>query len=625
MANSLRLLPLASFVIVVAGLYFARPVLIPFALATLLSFLLAPLVARLERWRVPRVPAVLIVAAFSFAAIGSVGWIVVQQAVELADKIPNYRENIRAKMSSVRHAPEGSFSQATKTIQELGQEIGETTASAQSAVTKIVKSTSETTAELGNPFSEGNGPGPRSATGSSRQPISVEIAKTRTSPLHVVQSLLGPAVNLLGGAGAVVIFVIFMLIQKEDFRDRLIRLAGQGKLTVTTQMIDDAARRVSRYLLMQMVVNVTYGLPIGIGLYFIGLPNAALWGILATLLRFIPFAGPWIAASMPLALSLAVFNDWTHLLFAVALFIVVELISNHGIEPWLYGTSTGVSPLGLIAAAVFWTWLWGVVGLLLSTPMITCLVVLGKHLPHFEMFSILFGNEPVLSPESRLYQRLLAGDHFEAAKLVEKQLSGHGAGETCDSMLIPALALAEKDRHQGLLDDEREELVFQSIRELAEDLEEHEQPADSGNEETEDGQAGKGSHAAPEAGLIASGCVLCLPARGEADEIAAAMLAQELARRGYCARALPVAALAAEMLDEVAADSPCTVCISAMPPYAITHARYLSKRLRARFSSLRIVSCLWHERDNLENAQARMRGSGTSVVVTTIKEALGQV
>ncbi|RVD12974.1 AI-2E family transporter, partial [Mesorhizobium sp. M4B.F.Ca.ET.017.02.2.1] len=310
-------------------------------------------------------------------------------------------------------------------------------------------------------------------------PIPVEIV-AHEKPLEVLQNLVAPLLSPLASAGLVIVVVIFMLMEREDLRDRFIRLVGYGDLHRTTQALQDAGKRVGQYLLMQLVVNIVYAVPITIGLWVLGIPNALLWGMLALALRFVPYIGPIIGALLPLFLALAVAPGWALLLWTAALFIVMELITGNVIEPWLYGSRTGLSPLAIIVAAIFWTWLWGPLGLVLSTPLTVCLVVLGRHVPQFEFLDVLFGNEPVLEPHARLYQRLLAGDPDEATDHAEEFLEDKYLFEFYDKVAIPALLLGEHDRMRGVLDDEQRRLLAGSAETLVANLD------DSAQQEAEE-------------------------------------------------------------------------------------------------------------------------------------------
>ena len=594
---SAQLVTLVTVVVIVTVLSIAREVFIPLALAVLLSFLLAPLVDRVQQLGFGRVPAVLVVTALSFVFIGAIGWLVAGQAIELAADLPRYRHNILEKIETVNLPEGGLLGRAAQSIRELSQDM-------------IAAAQSEEPAS--------------STTPSAPEPMPVQMVEPPARPLEVIGRTLAPLLAPLAMAGIVIVFVIFMLIQREDLRDRMLRLIGPGRLTATTQAIDDAAHRVSRYLLMQLIVNATYGTAAAIGLYFIGLPNALLWGVLATLLRFIPYVGPWIGASMPIALSLAAFDDWTRPLVVAGMFIVLELLSNNLMEPWLYGMGTGVSPVAIIASAVFWTWLWGPIGLVLATPLTVCLVVVGRYVPRLEFLNILLSDQPGLPPQARVYQRLLAMDQEEVFQIADDYLKERPLLDLYEHVLLPALNMAEHDRHHGILDQTRSEFIYRSMRGLVEELGERARQAtliQDDNERRADDLAAAGT-SVPEQTPAADGkFVLCLPARDEADEIAAMMLAQLLEAQHVRAVALPMTNLASEKLEFVEQHNPTAVCISALPPLAVMHSRYLCKRLSAQFPDMTIVVGLWHAVDLL-HAQKRIQTCGASRVVSTLPQAL---
>jgi hypothetical protein len=413
---------------------------------------------------------------------------------------------------------------------------------------------------------------------------------------------------------------VFFLIRREDLRDRFIRLVGKGDVTVTTQAIEDAATRVSRYLSMQLVLNVTFGVAVALGLYLIGVPSAILWGILGATLRFIPYIGAWIAAAVPIGLSLALSTGWAAPILTVTLFASLELFIGNVMEPWLYGKNTGVSPVAVLVAAVFWTWLWGAVGLLLATPLTVCLMVIGKYVPQLSFLDILLGNEEVFEPKKRVYQRLLAGDQEEANELIEGYLEQMPLGEVYDTVLIPALAMAETHWQRGEINEDRHKLIFQSLKETVEELGERHQDI----REKESVKATKESEgdSDPLVSTNASSlCVLCLPARDEADEIAGRMLAQLLATKGCVVEAVSVTALASEMVDLVEQRQADVVCISAMPPTAAAHARYLCKRLQGRFPDAHLIVGLWNATGDLNKAKERVGCGPTTAVVATLAAA----
>ena len=367
--------PLTLIIVGVVALYFAREVFLPFAIAVLLSFALQPVVARLRRIGLPRVVAVITSVFFAFTIMLLFSLIVVLQLNELAREIPTYQSNIITKIRSLKEMGAGnsSIERLSGVVERIGSEIG----------------------QLG-------GDTEPLAGAPKEDPVLVEIFSPQ-QPIEMLAELITPLFGPLATSGLVIVVAIFMLLDREELRDRFIRLVGYSDLHRTTEALQDAGRRVSQYLLMQLVVNVTYGVPIGVGLWLIGVPNALLWGLLATVLRFVPYIGPFIAALLPLVLALAVAPGWSLVLWTAGLFLAMELVSNNVVEPLLYGSRTGLSPLAIIAAAIFWTWLWGPIGLVLSTPLTVCLVVLGRHVPQFEFLQVMLGNEPVLDPAERLY------------------------------------------------------------------------------------------------------------------------------------------------------------------------------------------------------------------------------
>jgi predicted PurR-regulated permease PerM len=579
---------LASFVIIAAVLYLAKEVFIPIALAVLLSFLLTPLVVRLSRWRLGKVLPVVIVVTLAFTAIGVVSWVVMAQVVRLAEELPRYQQNLHAKVEAFR-APKSSglVSKASSVVKEFRKEV-----------------------ESLNPAAE-DGTGPNEDT--SEKPLPVEIKKPKLSPFELVGSVLGPVVKPLVTAAAVVFLVILMLIQREDLRERFLKLVSGGELNVATQAVDDATQRVSRYLLMQLVVNASYGIPIGIGLYFIGVPNAFLWGLLAMLLRFIPFLGLWIAATCPILLAFAVDPGWLKAILAVFLYLVVEVLCTNLVEPWLYGASTGVSTVALLMAAVFWTWLWGTVGLLLSTPLTVCLLVLGKYVPGLSFLSVLLGSHPVLPPEARFYQRMLAMDDEELLAVSESFVKERSLTDLYDSVIIPALGLAEQDRHKGTLAEVRQTFIVQNTRELIELMAERDDAS---------GEPGSSDELPPES---PASPILCIPAKDDADELAALMLEQLLVRRGLPARALSVKTLGKEWSNQIRTNDVQTVCICGIPPYAVAPARLICRRLKHEFPRLYVIVGIWSLNAQPTELVNRLGSSCHDALVTSLSEALARL
>lgn len=570
-----------TLVAIVAALYFGRDVLLPLAVAVLLTFALAPVVGWLRRIRIPRIVAVITVVAAAFAAIILFGVIVASQLGSLAQNLPYYQNNIETKVKTIKDANIGEdvFGRVSKLLDRLGREI-----ESEDTDTTGIDATPESEAE---------------------KPMPVRVVEPAAQPLQVLQTLIGPLIEPLATGGIIIVVVIFMLMKREDLRDRFIRLVGAGDLHRTTAAIQDAGRRVGQYLLMQLVVNVTYAVPVGVGLYLIGVPNALLWGLLALVLRFVPYIGPVIATIFPLALALAVDPGWTMLLWTAALFIVLELISNNIVEPWLYGSRTGLSPIAIIVAAIFWTWLWGPLGLLLSTPLTVCLVVLGRHVPQFEFLDVLLGNEPVLEPHQQLYQRFLAGDPDEATDRAETYLEDQPLAGFYATVAVPALALAEQDRFRGVLSEERRRRVADCAAALVDNLEEYADPeslaAESAvNAEVAARQADAGD-GEPVVEITQRGNgrqVLCAGGRGDLDDAAALMMAQLIASEGAMVRTVAHGDLEFSRLAELDLDGVDTVVLGFLNASSETHARYMVRRLKRLRRSLRVGVVLWTRTQN---------------------------
>jgi predicted PurR-regulated permease PerM len=560
--NSSRLL---TVVIVGAVLYFAREVFIPFALAFLLAFLLSPLASRLRHWGLGRALSAILVVHVFFAVIAVLGFVMASQLTDVGHKLPGYQQNIREKLHSVKISGGGLIERATRVVHGLTAEL-----------TPAASSSS------------------RNQSGEEK-PVPVEIRKAPFSPIEIVRNILGSLLTIVFTALIIIVFVIFMLIQKEDLRDRLIRLIGAGRVNVTTQALDDAAHRLSHYLLAQAGINFGFGILAGTVLYFVGVPNPLLWGLCAALLRYIPYLGIWVAACLPAMMAFAVEPGWVKVPIIFGSYLGIDLLMYNFAEPYLYGNTTGISPIAILIAAVFWTWLWGAVGLFLATPLTVCVVVIGRYVPSMEFLSILLGDEPVLKPETKFYQRMLAMNLDEATELAEDYLKGKSLEQLDDCVIIPALSLAEEDRHRGRLDEEREQFLFQNTRLLVEDITERADNLIAGNSSSrKQNDAERESQSTP---LSDSPAVLCIPARDEADEIAAVMLEQLLGKRGIRAKVLSCAGLLGECIQKVEEEKPGVVCVAAVPPFGYVHARYLCRRLRNRFPELKVVAAILTEGD----------------------------
>jgi predicted PurR-regulated permease PerM len=575
----------------IAVLYFGRRIFIPVALALVLSFLLTPLVGLLERIRLGRVPAVFIVLILCFILTAGMGWVIAGQLLDITGHIRDYKANLEQTFRSLRAPASGALGQATATVRELNKELA---------------------AAPGQPA----GHAPDESTGKARitQPVPVQVTAPPSNLFEDMRTLLGPLEGPAETAAIVIIFTAFMLIKQEDLRNRLIRLGGQGHLTVMTQALDDASRRLSRYLLLQFLVNAGYGILFGVGLYFIGIPHALLWGSLAALLRFVPYIGTLIATAFPVMMALAVFPGWKHPLLIVGMFLILEAIVANVIEPWLYGSHTGISSIAILIAAVFWSTLWGPAGLILSTPLTVCLILAGRYVPRLSFLEVLLGDEPVLSPPELFYQRLLAMDQDEARNIAETQLREKSLEGLYETVLIPALRLAEEDRHRDTLGDRTIEFISQTTRELIDDL---------GDRVIRQIPTPESGSASSETRLVQSN-IVCVPARDEADELVGMMFAQILRQSGYGATYLAIGTVN-DMLEQVEKSGCRIACVSALPPFAVGQARSLCKRLRARAPELGIMVGLWEFSGGVPKAEERVGASCTDAVVTSLSEGLLQI
>lgn len=593
-------------VLVVAVLYFGREFFIPVALAILIAFLLGPLVSRLERLRLGRIGSVIAATLVAFAILGGIGYIVVGQMIELGNDLPKYKGHLEEKVMSLRSRKDGPLARAQKTLQELTREMSgpETvTPDGKPALTEVGKE-------------EPTGPGGKERALKLAKPVPVTVVSMPAppdrnnnagSPLQTLEDVVSPVLGPLGTAALVIVFVIFMLLDREDLRDRIIHLVGRGHLQVTTQALDDAATRVSRYLIAQTMVNASYGVPIGIGLYFIGIPNAFLFGLLAIVLRFIPYLGSWIASAFPLVLSMAISSGWTTPALTLGLFIVVELSTANIVEPWLYGASTGLSSMAVIAAAAFWTWLWGPVGLLLATPMTVCLAVLGKHIPNLTFLDVLLGDRPPIAPEDRFYQRLLATDEDEVSAIAERYCSKHSLLEAFERLIVPAMRLADEDYHNGALSDAARTQILRIVCDLVGDL-------------------GEPEAAKAVSKTSAPAALVCLPASDYADELIGTMLVRLLAMNGVVAEVMPSKMLASEMLEAAVSSPTRLFCISVLPPRNTRQGLYVSKRLRDRLPEARILVGMWGEPASDERGRlARFQRVRNDGLFTSLQDIIKEI
>ncbi|HEY6766450.1 MAG TPA: AI-2E family transporter [Candidatus Sulfotelmatobacter sp.] len=606
--DSTALNPVLVLTGVILILYFARPVLIPLALALTLNFLLTPLVMWFERLRLQRIPAVALVMLIFIAAGGSVGWVVTKQLVQVANELPKYRQNIHDKIQALHFPPDNALGRASESVQEIGKELADSTAGPT------------------NPQTDQTPAQPRAP---AAKPLPVEVVAAPAYGFTHLRELLRPILVPLGTAGMVLIFTIFILIKQEDLRNRFLRLAGVAQLHAMTLALDDAAHRISRYLIMQFLVNAGYGVCFGAGLFFIGVPNALLWGVIGALLRIVPYAGALVATAFPLAMALAVFNGWGPPVLVILLFAVLELIASNFVEPLLYGAHTGISSLALLVTTVFWTMLWGWAGLILAVPLTVCMIVLGRYVPRMSFLQILLGDETALSLEAQFYQRLLALDQDDARTLVNNYLKVQPLIDFYDKVLVPALTLAEQDRHKGALNETRESFFFLSVSEIVSELAVH-RPQESVRKPRRR-RSRWASTTQPEIPSLNSGSaisavrIFCLAANDQADEITSSMLAQLLERAGHGVLSLPCGSPLEEILAHLAPDPDDVICISAVPPFAFAQASSLCQRVRVQWPEIKVLAGIWGAPDDLEQAKERFGSTPPDQVVASLGQAVEQI
>ena len=569
---------------VIAALYWAQAIFIPVALAIFLTFILSPAVMYLQRRRLGRIFSVLIVVTIAAAMLVGLAWIVGRQVSSLINDLPEYSENIKSKILALKEYT-STNPRVQRTIDDM--------------------------LELFKPAPKGNAMQP-TPLGETQRATPVIVEPQTPMWLAEMPSVIKPVVELLGQSALAVVLVIFMLVKREDLRNRFIRLVGHGRMTVTTKAVDDAAQRVSRYLVMQLIINATYGTALSLGLLIINVPHAFLWGFIAAVLRYVPYIGAPIAAVFPISLSLIRFNGWTEPMMVIGWVVVLELVSNNVMEPWLYGQSIGVSEVAQLIAAAFWAFLWGPIGLVLSGPMTVVLLVLGKYSPQLEFLEILLGDEPPLEPDVSYYQRLTAKDQDEAAQLALAHYSPATPEKVYDELLLPALNYAKRDRMQEGLDDEDEQFILQATRDVLDDL----------GERQENGKADPNAPLPPHVTRrkdIPRVRLLACPARDEYDRVALEMFQQTLNTDLWETRIAAAENLTSEMLQLAEEWKPAVICISSLPPGGLARTRYLCKRLRMRFPQIKILVGRWGARSKPEELQKHFADAGADGVEMTLK------
>ncbi len=605
---------LATGVVVVSALYFARDVLIPITLAVFLTFFLAPVVRLLQRVRLPKVAAVVVSVVLALAIILLVGGIIGAQLRSLVADAPQYQTTVVSKFESLHTMANGLVKQVTGRLGAVYEP----------------------------PKSAPNAPGDVEAD----QPIPVVIESGSTGYLETARVILEPILSPLSTLAIVLIVTIFILVRQEDLRDRLIRLFGSNDLHRTTLAIDDATHRLTRYFLTQAAINASFGLLIGVGLYFIGLPSPILWGLLAALLRFVPYIGSITAGVLPVALAAAVDPGWSKALWTAGLFIVAEGVTGQVLEPVLYGSSTGLSPTAVVIVAIFWSWIWGPIGLILSTPLTLCLVVLGRHVRHLEFFDVLLGDRPALTPVETLYQRLLAGDPDEVLEQAEGLLKGRALSSYYDDIALKALRLVANDIARGVLQPAQLERIQEVMLELIADLEPHEDvdpvltaaqakaavvevagitrpDRETTTQPAPQGQVAESANL-PDVWRTERS-VLCVAGRDPLDGVVASMLAQLLRKHGLGAQAAmhsEVSRFAINTLDTtgVAMIFVTYAELLGNPP----HMRYLLRRIQRRFPSRPVLVGFWEPEDELLKDPSAQELAGATAFISSFHDAVSK-
>ncbi len=570
---------LVSFTLVVGILYFAKVVLVPVALAIMLAFVLNPFVTRLNGWGLGRVPAVIATILLAATLLAALFTTVSFQLDHLANDLPRYQSNIQRKISLLRERSKGG---ALDKIRQVAEQV----------------------ARDGPPVKSGDVPSPKAAV---REPIEARIVTEEGLLSRALGPLrsLAPALEPMATGFLALILTIFMLIKREDLRNRLVSFASKGSLTTTTKALDEAGGRISRYMTMQLIINGSFGLAVGLGLFFIGVPYAALWGLCAAVLRYIPYVGAWMAAAAPLAISFVTLTGWWPMLAVLGLFLVLELVTGNVLEPMLYGQGTGVSEVALLVCATFWAWIWGPVGLILATPLTVCLVVTGKYVPPLSFFDRLLGDRPALEPFIAYLQRLLARDAVEAAAVARSYCDRAPVETVYDAVFVPALRLARQDRASGGMTADDESFVLRRTEEITGEIQALQRSTG-------------GTAAANPAATSSLMTIYGFPAHHEADELTLRMLDGLVSPLGLRVRTFSTRSLPSEMIEEVRDGMPLLVFIAALPPGGLPQASYLCETLRENWPDLRIIVGYWGSETNLDEIILNLRSAGANYVTTTL-------
>jgi predicted PurR-regulated permease PerM len=605
--NSLTTVLVAAAII--AALYFGREVLLPIALAVLLSFVLAPLVRLLQRVYLPRFAAVTIVVLLAISVISGLATLMFAQVSQLAGDLPRYQSNLGEKIKALRGAAtaSGTLEQASQVLRNLQKELDRP--------------------KSANPIS----PAASDASPVPDRPIPVEVRQPDPGALQTLATLIAPLLHPLATTGIIIIFLVFILLQQQDLRNRLIRIAGSHDLQRTTLAMDDAGKRLSRLFLMQLALNAAFGLIIGTGLWAIGVPSAPLWGLLAMVLRFVPYIGAIVAAIFPLIVATAVDPGWSMMLMTGALFLIVEPLIGHVVEPMVYGHSSGLSPVAVVVSATFWTWLWGPIGLILATPLTMCLVVLGRHVERLKFLEVLLGDQPALSPTESAYQRMLAGDPVETTEQAQSFLKDRTLTEYYEQILMGALRLAWADSERGRLDQEEVQRIRNTVSELVEDLENYH---DSQNPPGDGGSLGSlkqleeiVSPEAPQSSPInrVEGAVLCIPGLGLLNETVAMPFAQLLRHEGISAEAKETETLSVSKVFALELKDVALICLCYLEHATPAQLHYASRRLRRRAPGVSILVGIFNETGQTPDSDPKQLPDGVEFLQGPLSAGVNRV
>ena len=575
--KSSSLIVVGTLALIVAAMYWARPVLIPVALAMLLAFLLSPADSALQRLGFGRVVSVALLAMIAFSLIGVIGWAISFQVREFAHNLPGYQRNIEKRIEDLQV---GQGTTLDKVRIEFKQLIGDVSTNAPSVE-------------------------------QARQPVLVTVQGGRfSSGIWQLSPIVRPLLESLFYILLVAVLVIFMLLERDELRNRAIRLLGYGRLSLTTEALDEAGQRVSRYLFAQFIVNACLGVVIGLGLFLLGVPYALLWGFLIIILRFVPYIGIWIAALFPIAVSLATSSTWWQPLSVIAMFAVLEPVVGMVIEPMLFSQSAGTSKLAMLIAIVFWTWLWGPIGLLLATPLTACLAVVVKYVPQLDFIAVLLGDEPMMHASVAYYKWLLALDQDEAEAIVEEQLRTHPVEHVFDEVLIPALHYAKRDSRLGSVTNDEQVFIYKSTREIIERISlPPTQPTSLSDADTS----------------VDKIRILAWPAHDEGDAIALLMLQKLLDPTRYEMEVSAAGNRLSEILREVERKAPALFCVGYIPTGGLSASQHVNKLLHARLPQQAIVVGHWGLHEKVHINRETLLAAGATHVTATLIETRDQI